>query len=95
MPFAHRDKDSRDCGASTIVSNQKTTKVNGKLWAVEGDPNDHGNGALIYGLAKFGNQDFKIEGKGAIVKGDSAKPDDMEHSNPKAEGASSDTKAGG
>ena len=67
MPFAHRDKDSRDCGASTIVSNQKTTKVNGKLWAVEGDPNDHGNGALIYGLAKFGNQDFFIRNLYSLI----------------------------
>jgi uncharacterized Zn-binding protein involved in type VI secretion len=47
MPQAHRDGDKRACGASTIVTNQFTTFVNKKLWAVEGDQDSHGGGGLI------------------------------------------------
>jgi len=46
MPQAHRDGDNRSCGAVTIVVGQSNVFVNGKLWAVDGDPNDHGNGNL-------------------------------------------------
>lgn len=47
MPGAHRFDDLRACGATTIVTNQSTVYVNGKLWAVKGDPNTHGAGGLI------------------------------------------------
>lgn len=47
MPAAHRHGDLRACGAATVVTNQGTVFVNGKLWAVEGDKNTHGNGDLI------------------------------------------------
>ena len=47
MPPAHRHDDARICGASTVVTHQKKVRVNGKLWAVRGDPNSHGGGALI------------------------------------------------
>jgi len=46
MPPVHRHGDGRTCGATTVVSGQTTVKVNGKLWAVEGDGNSHGGGAL-------------------------------------------------
>lgn len=47
MPKAHRQDDSRFCGATTIVVGQSTVFVNGKLWAVDGDPETHGAGNLI------------------------------------------------
>lgn len=47
MPAAHRHGDSRTCGATTVVQNQSTVFVNGRLWAVKGDPNTHGGGNLI------------------------------------------------
>jgi hypothetical protein len=46
MARAHRHGDLRNCGATTIVVGQSTVFVNGKLWAVDGDPNTHGNGNL-------------------------------------------------
>ena len=43
---AHRDGDLRACGATTIVEGQSSVYVNGKLWAVDNDPNSHGAGNL-------------------------------------------------
>lgn len=48
MTICHRNGDSRDCGATTTVVGQSFVKVNGQLWAVEGDPNTHGDGQLIH-----------------------------------------------
>lgn len=77
MPGAHRNGDVRFCGAATIVQGQSTVFVNGKLWAVEGDPNTHGDGQLV---AVTGTTVF-IEGKKVIVAvGDTAVPDDAGHS---------------
>jgi hypothetical protein len=74
MPGAHRDTDSRFCGAKTIVSNQSTVFVNGLLWAVEDDKDTHCNeGAL---QAVYGPPSVYIEGKKVIVAvGDIAAPD--------------------
>ncbi len=77
MPGAHRNSDSRFCGASTTVTNQSTVFVNGRLWAVEGDKNTHGNGDLI---SVYGARNVYIEGKRVIVSvGDEADPDLAEH----------------
>ena len=73
MPGAHRHGDARVCGAGTIVSGQSTVFVNDKLWAVNGDPNDHGGGALIAGLAPT----VSINGKTVIVQGDNAAADSL------------------
>ena len=64
MPGAHRVGDSRFCGAVTSQSQQSTVNVNGKLWAVNGDPNSHGGGVLH---AVYGALNVKIEGKLVIV----------------------------
>ena len=72
MPACHRQDDLRICDATTIVTGQSTVFVAGKLWAVEGDPNTHGNGQLI---ATFNT--VKINGKSVIVVGDQASPDDL------------------
>ena len=63
MPKAHRETDSRNCGATTIVEGQSTVFNNGKLWAVDFDPNTHGAGNLkpITGHSVF------CEGKEVIV----------------------------
>jgi uncharacterized Zn-binding protein involved in type VI secretion len=73
MPKAHRQTDSRFCGSSTVVINQSSVEVNGKLWAVEGDQDDHVRGDLI---AKTGARNVYIEGKRVIVAlGDEGAPD--------------------
>lgn len=64
MPAAHRNGDSRYCGAATIVSGQSTVYVNGKLWAVVGDIDSHSGGALI---AAYGSLDVYAEGILVIV----------------------------
>ena len=46
MAAVHRQDDLRICGGKTIVTGQSTVSVNNKLWAVQGDENDHTGGAL-------------------------------------------------
>ena len=92
MPAAHRHSDSRVCGATTDVVGQSTVKVNGLLWAVQGDPNTHGAGGLI----PSGSTVF-IEGKLIIVnepdaaQADNLCPVDSIHCNPYTAGGSPDT----
>ena len=50
----------------------KYFKVDGKLWAVNGDVNSDGDGGLI-----TSHSWLTIAGKGIIVVGDSANPDDL------------------
>lgn len=90
MAKAHRENDQRSCGATTISQGQSFVKIEGKLWAVEGDLNTHGGGALIATKTYV-----KIGGKSVIVQNDSAQQDNLcpsqggEHCNPKATGFSS------
>lgn len=76
MPGAHRDTDSRFCGAKTIGGGQGSVTVNGLLWAVEGDTDTHcGQGSLS---AVYGTLDVRIEGKLVIcAMGDTAGPDKL------------------
>lgn len=87
---AHRHDDPRVCGATTIVQNQTTVFVNGKLWAVLGSFNSHGNGGLINSTGDT----VIIEGKPIIVHGpDSAFPDNLmisPHDVPSTAGGSDD-----
>ena len=73
MPFGvHRHGDLRVCGATTVVQNQSTVFVNGRLAAVEGTHNSHGEGDLI----PTTGQTVFVEGKPVIVHGpDHAAPD--------------------
>lgn len=75
MPGAHREDDTRYCSALTIAEGQSTVFVNGKLWAVENDPESHGEGRLI---SVVGSTVF-IEGKKVIVFGDTATGDNAGH----------------
>ena len=59
---AHRNGDLRTCGATTIVSGQSKVYVNGKLWAVDGDPNSHGAGNLKPSTSKV-----YVSGKKVII----------------------------
>lgn len=85
MADSHRNDDERSCGGKTIVSGQDFVKINGELWAVENDEDDHGDGQLI-----SGNSWLTINGKGVIVVGDDAQEDDLcpieggDHCAPKA-----------
>lgn len=67
MTAAHRDTDDRACGAKTIVIGQSTVKVNGLLWAVDGDIDTHCDPKGP--LDPSGSTVF-IEGKNVIVVGD-------------------------
>lgn len=85
MPYgAHRNGDSRSCGASTVVNNQSTVYVNNQLWAVKDTVNNHGNGQLINSTGST----VIIENKEVIVHGpDMAQPDNLcpvapQHCNP-------------
>lgn len=80
MPGCHRNGDSRFCGADTIVQNQSTVFVNNKLWAVEGDPEHHGEGRLI---AVYGAKNVYINNKLVICAvGDKAGGDLAGHPAP-------------
>lgn len=72
MPAVHRQDDLRVCGATTIVVGQSTVFVENKLWAVEGDPNTHGNGQLI-----ASGSTVRINNIPVIVVGDQASPDNL------------------
>lgn len=74
MPGAHRDTDSRFCGAKTIVVGQSSVKVNGILWAVEGDIDTHCNQGSL--SAVYGPRNVYIEKKRVIcAMGDTASDD--------------------
>ena len=77
MPGVHRHGDSRKCTATTRVEGQDNVYVNGKLWAVEGDPNSHNDGDL---RATYGAKNVHINNKKVICAlGDSAEGDDEKH----------------
>ncbi len=79
MPGAHRDTDTRFCGAKTIAS-QTNVKVNGKPWAVDGDPSTHGAGNLIQ---VYGPGNVRIGGVKVICAvGDKASADNEFHPVP-------------
>ena len=78
MPGAHRHGDSRYCGATTIATNAGVY-VNGKLWAVNDDPNTHGAG----NLKSVVGSTVMVGGKRVIVAvGDQAGPDNALHPVP-------------
>ena len=87
---AHRHDDPRVCGATTVVQNQSTVFVNGKLWAVRGSVNSHGEG----GLLNTTGDTIILNGIPIIVHGpDHANPDNLEappHNDPATAGGSED-----
>jgi uncharacterized Zn-binding protein involved in type VI secretion len=95
MVLVHRQDDSRVCGATTVVTGQNFVFVDGKLWAVEGDPNTDGGGGMIPSNIAA----VYINGKRAIGKGDHANPDALcekigpPHCDPFATGGDSNVTA--
>lgn len=78
MPPAHRKDDLRECAATTVVVGQSSVEVNGKLWAVDRDPNSHGAGELIPS-----GSSVTINGKRVIVhRPDTAEIDNFFHITP-------------
>ena len=75
MPQAHRNNDSRFCGALTIVQGQSSVFVNGRLWAVDNDPNTHGAGGLI----PSGTSVFINNKKVIVLFPDQARIDNLDH----------------
>ena len=49
MPGVHLNGYTRVCGAGTIATAKRVYSDGGKLWAINGDVNSHGGGALIAG----------------------------------------------
>lgn len=92
---AHRDTDSRACGASTVSGQSSKVFVNGLLFSINGDPNDHGAGNLIAAT----NNVF-VGGVAVVNVGDSAAPDGLciplggAHCAPSATGGSPDVFVG-
>lgn len=90
MAFAHRNTDTRDCGATTTVIGQGFVTVAGQLWAVRGDTNTHGDGQLINSQSWV-----TINSTPVILVGDPANPDDLcitlggDHCDPIAVGSAS------
>lgn len=86
---AHRDTDSRTCGATTVSNQNRNVFVNGLLWSIEGDPNSHGDGSLLEGT-----KEVYIGSIPVINVGDSAQPDGLcsvsggEHCSPNASSGS-------
>jgi hypothetical protein len=78
MPGAHRQDDLRNCSGKTVVTGQDFVSVNGKLWAVEDDQDDHIHGELV--SASPGT--VFINGKKVIVLTDHAKVDAAGHPPP-------------
>ncbi len=78
MPITHRNNDTRVCGAATVVTGQSSVKVEGELWAVEGDQNNHIAGDLVSTVG----DSVTINGKKVIVVGDTAIPDNVGHPPP-------------
>lgn len=76
MPGAHRDGDSRFCGAETVVTRQSTVFVDDKLWAVAGDKNSHEAGFLI---PEVGHTVFVEDQEIIVAVGDTATDDDFSH----------------
>lgn len=72
MAIAHRDHDSRSCGATTTVIGQDFVKINGQLWAVKGDTETHVNGQLNNTQTYI-----KINGIYACLVGDGASQDNL------------------
>lgn len=74
MPGAHRNTDSRNCGATTIVEGQSTVFVNSLLWAVNGDPDTHCHEGELSAI--YGPKNVYINGINVIcASGDTAAPD--------------------
>ena len=92
---AHRNTDSRACGATTVTAQAKNVYVNGLLWSINGDPNSHGDGNLI-----AATKNVFIGGIAVVNIGDSAAADDLciplggSHCAPTATGGSTNVFVG-
>ena len=95
MASAHRNTDSRSCGATTASSQGDQVYVNSLLWAINGDPNSEGDGQLIASV----NNVF-IGGQMVVKNGNNASPDTLcvpvggAHCNPSASSGSSNVFVG-
>ncbi len=95
MAGVHRDSDSRSCGASTNAS-CNNVYTNGRITAVDGNPNSHGGGNL-----NASNPNVYIGGILVVINGNGASPDSLcplpggAHCSPSASSASGDTFIGG
>ncbi len=49
MPGVHLNGYTRVCGAGTIATAKRVYSDGDRLWAINGDVNSHGGGALVAG----------------------------------------------
>ena len=93
MPQVHRNGDSRKCGASTNAIAHKNVFVNSQPISVDGDPNNHGDGAL-----KAQCRNVFVGGKLVVLNGNPADPDNYcpipPHCGPDATSGSPDVYIG-
>jgi hypothetical protein len=95
MPAAHRNTDSRACGAATVTAQSRNVYVNSLLWSINGDTNNEGGGAL-----SAGTKNVFIGGVAVCNKNDSAAADALcapvggAHCAPNATGGSSNVYVG-
>ena len=82
MPSVHREDDLRVNGAATISVGQSTVRINSKLVAVVGDPDDATGGEFLEN-----GSTVKIGGISVIVVGDSALPDGISAATDAATGS--------
>jgi uncharacterized Zn-binding protein involved in type VI secretion len=85
----HRHNDSRACGATTLVTGQKTVYANGELVSVDQDPNTHDAGNLIAAC-----NEVYVKSKKVVIVGNSASADSEKHSNPASSSGSPDVNVG-
>jgi hypothetical protein len=78
MPNVHRNNDTRECGALTIVDNQNTVYVNDRLVSIKGNPNTHGAGELE---GSNSAETVFVNGIKIIVIGSIALADERGHTN--------------
>lgn len=77
MAGSHLEGQKRKCTGATVVTEQNSVYVNGKLWAVQGSKCSHGDGDL---KASYGDKSVKIHSIAVSVNGpDSADPDQQDH----------------
>lgn len=92
---AHRNGDTRSCGATTSSAQSKNVYVNSELWSIDGDPNSHGGGGL-----SAATKNVYIGGDAVVNKGDGADADALcdplggAHCGPSASGGSTNVFVG-
>ncbi|MDP6585251.1 MAG: hypothetical protein QF535_11375 [Anaerolineales bacterium] len=94
---AHREGDLRSCGAVTVslIPENVLVYVNGQRFAIDGDPNSHGAGALIASTNNVFINGTRVVNNFDLAAADAFCPTlNAEHCHPEAVQASLDVFVG-